>query len=133
MSRPVPRGLVENEVRQSLARALMRSGPLTAQRLAKDTEHPVAFLDYHLRALALAGAVAPSLRVEADDDEVAWALTADNLTERAREVLLGEVKDLPRFGPGNRPDRISDLPEWFTRPRDSTYPDLPQDETDDSR
>lgn len=179
MRRSVPRSLVENKARQSVARALARSGPLTTRGLANDTGRSVAISLYHLRVLALFAAVAPALTGAADEDEVAWALTADNLPERAREVLLGEislamwgelscmvlfenpqdvaeaatrlgvsrqevarymklmradgVEGLPRFGTGNRPDRISDLPEWITRPLDSTEADTPRDDRDDRR
>lgn len=179
MRRSVPRGLVENKARQSVARALTCSGPLTARGLAKATERPVAFSRYHVRVLARAGAATPSLVGAANGDEVVWTLTAENLPKRAREVLLGEislavwgelvnmvlfenlrdaaelgarlglsrrevarymklmradgVKGLPRFGLGNKPDRISDLPEWITEPRSSDETDAPRDDRDDRR
>lgn len=91
MRRSVPRGLVDSKARQALARALMRSGPVTAPGLAKEMGRSVALSSYHLRVLALVDAVTPSVTGAADTDEVAWVLTAGNLPPQAREVLLGEV------------------------------------------
>lgn len=89
--RRVPRGVVECERRQELARALLCSGPLTARDLAKGTPRSIAVARHHLRVLAAVDAVEPFLTGMAEGDEVAWALTVERLPEWAREVLLGEV------------------------------------------
>lgn len=91
MSSEASRGLVENKARQRIARALMRSGPLTARGVVRDTGLSIAGSRYHLRVLATVGAVAPFLKGVSKGDEVAYALTPEKLPAWAREVLLGEV------------------------------------------
>lgn len=82
---------VENKHRQRIARALEASGPVTARGVAADAERSVAWATYHLRVLSISGAVTPFLSGVASGDDVAYALTPENLPESARDLLLGEL------------------------------------------
>lgn len=85
------RGVVQNEIRQALARALKANGPLTVRGLTEDTDISMAVARYHLRVLAAAGAVKPFLKGAARGDEVVWALSAENLAGWAQDLLLDEI------------------------------------------
>lgn len=89
--RAVLRQQVENKHRQEIARALEASGPLTARGVATDADRSVAWANYHLRVLSISGAVTPFLGGRTPNDEVAYALTPEQLPDSGRDLLLGEL------------------------------------------
>jgi hypothetical protein len=86
----VARGQIEHRARQLLARTLERTGPLTAAGLAREVKRPRGWVSHHLKVLARAGVVMPFGGCQVAGEEIAYALTLEQVPKGAQEVLLGE-------------------------------------------
>lgn len=87
----VARGQVEHEARKQLARTLEQTGPLTARGLAREIKQTEGSVRHHLSVLARAGVVAPFGECQVAGEEIAYALTLEQVPDWAQEVLLGEL------------------------------------------
>lgn len=87
-------GQVEHEARRQIAQTLLRTGPLSAGGLARETELSKAHVSRHLRTLSRAGVVAPRAGARALGEEFTYALRIEGMPGWAFEGLLGRFLPL---------------------------------------